>query len=103
MLGFVTPPDVRRSFHVPPRCLAAGGNGLGASAPNPVETRSPEITHRLRPDPARLQEAFPDTLAHPSLLSRDCLARHRRPATEVPKNPGRIEAFPVPRGHRRPA
>src|SRR3954470_7314736 len=61
MLVFVTPPDVRRSFKLPPEGVDVGENVLGAYRSVRVETGRPAKTHRVRPDPAScLHETFPN-------------------------------------------
>src|SRR3954463_15526767 len=52
MLVFVTPPDVRRSFKLPPDFVDVGENVLALTDPCAVETGRPAKTHR--PVPASL-------------------------------------------------
>src|SRR4051812_8652315 len=80
MLVFVTPPDVRRSFKLPPDFVYVGENVLALTDPCGVETGRPAKTHRLRQDPASLlQGTFPNTSrkrrgSFPALF-RPCAAR----------------------------
>ncbi len=49
MLVFVTPPDVRRSFNVPPEFVDVARTFWALADPYAVETGEPARTHRFRP------------------------------------------------------
>src|SRR5450432_1681405 len=53
MLVLVTPPDVRRSFKLPPEVGDVSEDAL-LTDPYAVGTGGPAATHRFRPDPASL-------------------------------------------------